>query len=188
MTRRTGYIHRLLMAVTGRDVLADEAPESDDATKLKAAVAALHLDLQEQEDRIAAMRKEYEQLQASKEQSTASAGEEELTSLMKKLSGPLSNIAVLRDAAAAGEDVQVDDLLRLIASLEKVLQRAGLEVIGHSGEASDFDPAIHQRMSGGSVHEGVAVKIEVPGYRLGERVLQKALVSVEGNGDGENNG
>ena len=134
------------------------------------------------------MRREYEQLEVSKQQSTASAGKEELTTLMKKLSGPLSNIAVLRDAAAAGEDVQVDDLLRLIASLEKVLKRAGLEVIGPSGEASGFDPAVHQRMSGGSVRDGVAVKIEVPGYRQGERVLQKALVSVEGNGNGENNG
>ncbi len=188
MSHRKGYFQRLFTAVLGHDISSGEPPPADDVTKLKATVASLHLDLDERNERIAVMCKEYEQLEASKAQSTASAGEAELTSLMKKLSGPLSNIAVLRDAAAAGEDVQVEDLLRLIASLEKVLERAGLEVIGHSGEASGFDSAIHQRMSGGSVREGVAVKIEVPGYRLGERVLQKALVSVEGNGDGENNG
>ena len=107
---------------------------------------------------------------------------------MKKLSGPLSNIAVLRDAATAGEEVRVDDLLRLVTSLEKVLTRAGLEVIGHAGDATRFDSALHQRMSGGRVSDGVRVKIEVPGYRLRERVLQKALVSAEGNGNGENSG
>jgi len=185
MSRQTGYFHRLFAALLGRDVSSGGVDLPDDPAKLKAIVASLRLDIEERDGRIAAMRGEYEQLEASKAQSTASAGEEELISLMKKLSGPLSNIAVLRAAAAAGEDVQVDDLLRLLASLEKVLSRAGLEGIGHSGEASRFDPVSHQRMSGGSVREGVPVKIEVPGYRLGERVLQKALVSVEGNGDGE---
>lgn len=185
MSQQTGYFQRLFAALLGQHGRAGtDLP--DDPAQLKAMVASLRLDLDEQDKRIGAMRKEYGQLEASKEQSTASAGEEQLTSVLKKLSGPLSNIAVLRDAAAAGEDVQVDDLMRLIASLETVLTRVGLEVIGHSGEASHFDSAIHQRMSGGSVHDGVPVKIEVPGYRLGERILQKALVSIEGNGDGEN--
>ena len=188
MTRQTGYFLRLCAALLGRDVLYDGDDLPDDPAKLKATVALLRLDIEERDERIGAMRDEYGQLEVSKQQSTASAGEEELTTLMKKLSGPLSNIAVLRDAASAGEDVLVDDLLHLVASLEKVLTRAGLEVIGHSGDASCFDPVVHQRMSGGSVRDGVPVKIEVPGYRLGGRVLQKALVSVEGNGDGEDNG
>jgi len=188
MSRQSGYIHRLFAAILGRDVSPGGGEETGDPARLQATIAALRLDIEERDERIAAMRREYEQLETSKERSTASAGEEELTVLMKKLSGPLSNIAVLRDAAAAGEDVKVDDLLHLLASLEKVLARAGLEVIGHSGEASHFDPAVHQRMSGGSVSDGIAVKIEVPGYRLGERVLQKALVSAGGNDDGEDNG
>ncbi len=188
MSRQAGYFRQLLAAILGRDVSPGNAQESDDPAKLKANVASLRLDVDERDERIAAMRGEYQQLEASKEQSTASAGQEELTALMKKLSGPLSNIAVLRDAAAEGEQVRANDLLQLFASLEKVLARAGLEVIGHSGEASHFDPVVHQRMSGGSVRDGVPVKIEVPGYRLGERVLQKALVSAEGNDDGENNG
>lgn len=188
MSREIGYVQRLLAAILGRDVSSGGVDLPDDPAKLKAIAASLRLDVQERDERIAAMRGEYEQLEVSKEHSTASAGEEELTALLKKLSGPLSNIAVLRDAATAGEDVKVDDLLQLIASLEKVLTRAGLEVIGRSGEASHFDPAVHQRMSGGSVSDGVPVKIEVPGYRMGERVLQKALVSAEGNDDGENNG
>lgn len=188
MSREIGYFRRLLAAILGRNLSPGGDDLPDDPAKLKAIAASLRLDIQERDERIAAMRGEYEHLEVSKEQSTASAGDEELTGLMKKLSGPLSNIAVLRDAATAGEDVKVDDLLQLIASLEKVLTRAGLEVIGRSGEASHFDPVVHQRMSGGSVSEGVPVKIEVPGYRLGERVLQKALVSAEGNGHGENNG
>ena len=188
MAGTTGYFGRLLAAILGRDASASGADLPDDPAKLKAMVASLKMDLQERDERIATMRGEYEQLEASKVHSTATAGTEELTGLLKKLSGPLANIAVLRDAAAAGEDVQADDVLQLVASLEKVLTRAGLEVIGRSGEAVTFDSAVHQRMSGGPVSDGVPVKIEVPGYRMGSRVLQKALVSAEENHHGEGNG
>jgi len=46
MSRRTEYFHRLFTAVLGRHVSPGEAPVSDDATKLKATLAALRLDLE----------------------------------------------------------------------------------------------------------------------------------------------
>jgi len=186
MSQKTGYWRRLWAALRGRDAAAGAIERPDDPVELKATVASLRLDLEERDERIAAMRAEYERLEASKQQSTAAAGQEELIAFLKKLSAPLSNITVLRAAAEAGEPVQVGDLLDLTASLEKVVTRAGLEPIGHPGQATHFDSAAHQRMSGGSVRDGATVTIEVPGYRFGKRVLQKALVHVEGNKNGEN--
>lgn len=185
MIHKPGYFKRLFAALAGRGISPDLGDLPDDPVSLKSLAASLRLEIEERDERIDAMRGEYERLELSKDRSTASAGEEELVALMKKLAGPLANIAVLRDAAAAGEDVEIGDVWHLIASLEKALQRAGLESIGRSGETAKFDPAVHQRMSGGSVREGTQVTIEIPGYRLGERILQKALVNAEGNGGGE---
>jgi molecular chaperone GrpE (heat shock protein) len=97
--------------------------------------------------------------------------------LFKRLAGTLGNLNVLTAMAEAGREVDTGDLIQLIKGLEKELDRAGLEPIGAVGEKTLFAVASHQRMSGGAVHEGVPVVVQIPGYRLGGKILSKALVS-----------
>jgi molecular chaperone GrpE (heat shock protein) len=137
------------------------------------------MELQERDERIEQMRAEYETLEAAKERMGAVAGQDEVEKLLKQLSGPLATLAGLTGMAEAGDEVELADLVQLIRDLEKVLARAGLEQIGTVGELTEFDVAGHQRMSGGEVKAGTSVTIRLPGYRLGEKVLIKAMVSAE---------
>jgi len=123
------------------------------------------------------MQREYAALQAARGRAAAGAGREQVERRFKKLACILSNLAVLAGAAEAGRDVASADLLALFHSIEKELNRAGLERIGAPGATSAFDASIHQRMSGGTVSAGTPVVVRAPGYRMGESVLLKAMVS-----------
>lgn len=178
-TGTPGYWRRLWAALAGRDVRPQgEAGTGDERlTELRAHVASLELDVADRDRQMAEMRAEYGTLQAAKERAAAGAGQDQLEKLFKKLAGPLANLAVLMAAAEAGQEVETGDLIHLLKSLEKELHRAGLEPIGRAGQQAAFDVACHQRMSGGAVREGTPVTVQLPGYRLGEKILLKAMVS-----------
>jgi hypothetical protein len=93
------------------------------------------------------------------------------------LAGPLANLSALSEMAQAGERVELCDIAKLVRSLNRELHRAGLESIGRVGEAVPFDVACHQQMSGGSVPAGTTATVQLPGYRLGEKTLLKAMVT-----------
>lgn len=175
-----GYWRRLFAALRGRDGGAP-APTSGDDAGLRARIAALEMDLGERvrqhDERIEAMRQEYERLQLARAQAASGAGEAEIERLFKKLAGPLSNLVALSVLATHGQSVETADVFALLRDLEKELARFGLEPIGAAGEGTAFDIACHQRMSGGSVHAGTPVVIRLPGYRLRQKVLLKAMVS-----------
>ncbi|MFO7906131.1 MAG: nucleotide exchange factor GrpE [Planctomycetota bacterium] len=184
-TRKPGYFARLTAALLDRDppsattALADESPQA-----LAARVASLEMDLKERDERIEHMRTEYETLQRAKDRVAAEVGQDGVEKLLKRLSGPLATLAGLTSMAEAGDEVETADLVQLIRDLEKTLARAGLARIGTVGEQADFDVAGHQRMSGGAVKPGTRVTVRLPGYRLGEKVLVKAMVSAEEQDDG----
>jgi len=183
--QRTGILGRLWGALMGRNAPPTEVPSSrvepgppdEQRARLLARVASLEMDLVERDQRIEQMRAEYATLQAARERAGAEAGQDQLEKLFKTLAGTLGNLNVLTAMAEAGREVEAGDLIQLIKGLEKELHRAGLEPIGQVGEKTLFAVASHQRMSGGAVHEGVPVVVQIPGYRLGEKVLSKALVS-----------
>lgn len=180
-----GYWRRLWAALMGRAVpsggiglaAAASGALDEQAADWHARAASLEMDLAERDRRIEHMRSEYSALQAAKERAEAGAGREQLERVFKKLAGPLANLAALTAMAEAGRDVGAGDLIGLLRGLEKELHRAGLEPIGRPGEQSSFEVARHQRMSGGAVSNGVPVTIHIPGYRLGDKVLLKAMVS-----------
>lgn len=178
--RKNECFRRLMAALLGHD-LPSAAPARSDETmaELTAKVAALEMELKERGERIEQMRAEYETLEAAKKRIAATAGQDEVEKLLKLLSGPLANLAGLTSMAEACDDVEAADLVQLIRDLEKVLTRAGLEQIGTVGERTEFDITGHQRMSGGGVKVGTLVTVRLPGYRLGEKVLIKAMVSAE---------
>ena len=174
-TSGTGYWARLVKALLGRP----EQPALVGDPALLAKIAALELDLRERDEGIERMRAEYGRLEAARQQAAQGGGQEQLERLFKKLTGPLSNLDTLASSARAGREVQISDLLDLFAGLEKELNRAGLERIGDVGEATVFKSAVHQRMSGGTVHEGAPVTVRIPGYRWKEKILLKSMVSAK---------
>jgi molecular chaperone GrpE (heat shock protein) len=175
------YLDTLWKALLGGAETA--GPAGDDAA-WRAKVAALELDLVEAKRRAEKMREEYASLQTERDRASTAGGQDQLERLFKKLAGPLSNLAALADMAEAGGEVAASDFAQLVRSLEKELARAGLERIGKAGEETSFDTALHQRMSGGSVHAGTPVTVRVPGYRAGEKIVLKALVSTREAGRG----
>ncbi|HKM56766.1 MAG TPA: hypothetical protein VJY33_25400 [Isosphaeraceae bacterium] len=183
--QRTGILKRLWGALLGRDTpsgeprtpLVEPGPPDEQRAQLLARVASLEMDLIERDQRIEQMRAEYAALQAARERAGAEAGQDQLERLFKRLAGTLGNLNVLTAMAEAGREVDAGDLIQLIKGLEKELGRAGLEPIGQVGEKTLFAVASHQRMSGGAVHDGVPVIVQIPGYRLVEKILIKALVS-----------
>lgn len=144
---------------------------------LQSRVAELEMELRERDQRIAQMRREYADLEASKQRAAAGAKEDELERLFKRLAGTLASLSALSAFAREGQQVETDDLLGLVGSVEKDLARAGLEPVGRVGQTAAFDVGVHQRMSGGAVHAGTPVTVQLPGYRFGDRVLLKAMVS-----------
>ena len=171
------YISRLIEALFGKEHSLDDSTSGD--AGLKARIAALELDLKERDQRIAEMQKEYANLQAAKERSTSGAGQDVLEKLFKRVVGTLSSIDVLTALEKKGKNVAIADLINLIESIKKEFNRAGLETIGNVGEESLFDTKMFQRMSGGSVHANTPVIVQAPGYRMGEKILLKAMVSAK---------
>ena len=184
-TSRTGYWSRLWAAFRGRDTTltgmastgAGCPPADEQAAECQARVASLEMDLAEREKQMEQMRGEYAALELASQRARAGAGQEQLEKLFKKLAGSLANLTALTAMAEAGREVEVTDLTQLIRGLEKELARAGLEPIGQPGEQTRFETSRHQRMSGGAVQSGIPVTVHLPGYRLGEKVLLKAMVS-----------
>jgi molecular chaperone GrpE (heat shock protein) len=182
----SGYLTRLKDALLARapapaPALAPvlnvdrETPESE--SQLRAQLAILTLDVEDRDHRIESMRREYAALEDARDRATTDACQQLLERLFKRLASPLSNLAALADLSENAQEVAVSDLLHLFRNIEKELARAGLERIGAAGQTASFDSTIHQRMSGGSVHIGTPVVVRVPGYRMAEKVLMKAMVT-----------
>lgn len=185
-TKDTGYFLRLWAALWGREVKEPTATATagEEPAEMEARVATLKMDRKERDERIEQMRAEYAALEVAKERAAADAGQGEVEKLLKRLGGPLATLAGLTSMAEAGEQVEVADLVQLIRDLEKVLGQVGMERIGTVGERAGFDVAGHQRMSGGGVKPGTPVTVRLPGYRFGEKVLIKAMVSAEEQNNG----
>ena len=135
------------------------------------------MDLHDRDKRIEQMQKEYASLSGEKDRAGSDAGKEQMEKLWKSLSGSLSNIATISDMIKAGKEVESSEFVTLFDNLEKTLQRNGLQRIGKVGEKCEFNSSLHQRMSGGTVHQGREVAIRIPGYRTEQSIITKAMVT-----------
>lgn len=178
MTVRPGYWSRLLAALLGReDARSGTLSAAAAPAEIEAGIAGLEMDLRERDERIARMQEEYEQLRLARDRAASDSGHDELETLFKKLAGPWASVLALAAMAESGQNVETGDIMQLVRDVEKTLARAGFEAIGRAGEATVFDVACHQRMSGGTVHPGTPVTVRLPGFRMGEKILAKAMVS-----------
>jgi len=170
MTAQTINLMARLRAALG--ALAGNAPED-----LRNRVASLELDLRQKDDEVAALREEYEWLreQGKRERdSTASAG---FDALVRRLAPLLSQLATMESLAGGERAPRLEDAFKLFDMLEKVLAEDGLMRIGTVGEETTFDARWHQRIGGAEVDDGDRIRVRFIGYRMGENVLLKAMVS-----------
>lgn len=175
MTAQINNLAARLRAALG--VLAGNAPED-----LRNRVAALELDLRQKDDEIAALREEYERLRQQGERERNSAASAGFDALMRRLAPLLSQLATMESMAGGERAPRIEDVFRLFDMLERVLAEGGLARIGTVGEETAFDTRRHQRLGGTEVDDGDRIRVRFAGYRLGEAVLLKAMVS---RADGE---
>jgi molecular chaperone GrpE len=94
-------------------------------------------------------------------------------------------LPVLDDIGRARDHGELEGGFRQVAeSLENQLAKLGLEQFGTVGEL--FDPNVHEALMhtvSPDVEEDTCVEILQPGYRLGDRVLRVARVTVAQPGD-----
>ena len=94
-------------------------------------------------------------------------------------------LPVLDDIGRARDHGELEGGFRQVAeSLENSLAKLGLEQFGTAGEL--FDPNVHEALMhtvSPDVEEDTCVEILQPGYRLGDRVLRVARVTVAQPGD-----
>jgi molecular chaperone GrpE len=94
-------------------------------------------------------------------------------------------LPVLDDIGRARDHGELEGGFRRVAeSLENSLAKLGLEQFGTAGEL--FDPNVHEALMhviSPDVEEDTCVEILQPGYRLGDRILRVARVTVAQPGD-----
>lgn len=186
----TGWASRLAAAwqvMTGSasaSGVADQAGRSDHpeapAADPRNRIAALELDLRERDAQLARVREEYERLRTQAERERAGAANAGFDALARRLAPLLSQLATMQALAEGERPLRAEDVLKLFAKVEHVLAEAGLARIGAVGEQVAFDTRVHQRMSGADVRDGDPVTLRFVGYRLGEAILLKAMVSRSG--------
>lgn len=167
------------------DALAGNAPED-----LRNRVASLELDLRQKDDEVAALREEYGRLRQQGERERDSAVNAGFDALARRLVPLLAQLATMESLAGGERAPRLEDVFKLFDMLEKVLTEDGLARIGTVGEEAAFDSRWHQRMGGAEVDDGDRIRVRFIGYRMGENVLLKAMVSraVAKDNSGENPG
>ncbi len=157
------------------------APTPDDTTTdittLKSRIAGLKMDVEDRDREIARLKREFEHNRKDAQAEAGSAGEAELLKLAKKAAPLLSQLVTLKDMNEKGKDIRSADILKLFSKIEKLFYDIGLQRVGEVGETAEFDPAVHQRMSGAGLQNGDPVKVRFVGYRFDRVIATKAMVS-----------
>lgn len=159
---------RLIDPETGevRPGATGEAPGSEEGTAADARVAELTADLQRERAQFANFRRRA----AEEKQGSVTYGKQVL---IEKLLPLLDDL----DRAREHGDLESGPLRALADKLGATLNTEGLAKFGESGDA--FDPELHEAVQ----HDGdganpVIGAVYRSGYRLGEKVIRTAMVTV----------
>ncbi len=170
MTAQANNLMARIRAALG--ALAGNAPQD-----LRNRVAELELDLRQKDGEIAALREEYERLHEQGERERERAASAGFDELARQLAPHFSQLATMQALAGGERAPRLEDVFKLFEMLERALAGHGLARIGAVGEEAAFDTRWHQRIGGTEVDDGDPVRVRFVGYRLGEAVLLKAMVS-----------
>ena len=153
------------------------APPPPDPGTPEATIAALRLDLDERDHRIAALLKEADEARDASRGDAESVATERMNKLLRRLAPLLAQADAMRHFATEGKPLHAEDAFMLMAKIEKSLAEEGVERIGEAGADAAFDQSLHQRLSGGDVRQGDPVRVRFVGFRQSGKILSKALVS-----------
>lgn len=148
--------------------VADAAAEIDEhLLSLTDALSERTADLQR-------LKAEYDNYRRRVDRDRVAVGEEALARVLSEL------LPVLDAVARAREHGELEGGFRSVGEgLETACTRLGLVTFGEVGD--DFDPMVHEALMhsySSEVSAATCVAILQPGYRVGERILRPARVSV----------
>lgn len=106
------------------------------------------------------------------------AAESALEAFMQQFVAPLANLGAMQARHEHHGDVPVQDIFRVVATLELLLFERGLERIGMAGSEEPFDATLHQMIEGSSPAAHEPVLIRFSGYRFRGKMLSKARASL----------
>ncbi|MEV6979304.1 nucleotide exchange factor GrpE [Kitasatospora sp. NPDC093806] len=149
------------------DGAAPETEETDGTAAAKRELAERTADLQR-------LQAEYQNYRKRVERDRLTVREIAVSNILESL------IPVLDDIGRARDHGEVTGGFKSVAeSLETVVAKLGLQQFGKEGEP--FDPTMHEALMhsySSEVTEDTCVQILQPGYRIGERIIRPAMVSV----------
>ncbi len=147
-------------------------PGSDSATELEreATDGSSRSDLQS----------EYERLRQQLAQQREVLQQEFIQTSLQTIEPWLLQWATAAYAVQQNPEVPATKLVPLMRPVEKLLQDWGIESIGTVGETIVYDPQQHQLMDG-TANPGDRVRVRYVGYRQGNRLIDRAKVSVDGS-------
>lgn len=131
--------------------------------------------------KVATLLEEYDQLLEQYHKATDDARQEELIAIYYALETTLLQLPVLAHDLQQGATIDYQMLAGLLESIPRRLQAFGLQQVGHVGERTAFDPAIHEPLSTeGLLTLNTPVIVATPGFRYEANVLARAQVAPAG--------
>jgi molecular chaperone GrpE (heat shock protein) len=164
-----------------RVLRGDKAAESSDGEELLALrreVQNLRMKLDEHERARSHLQAEVERQRSGESGRVAVAVQARLERLLSAAAGPVAQLLTQAHLLESdGKPVQARDVLAVARQLVRVLQDEGLELDGHVGQATAFDPSRHDPLgSEATLAPGQPVVIRFLGLSAGGKVLRKAGV------------
>lgn len=161
-----------------RDALASQARGMD----------SLNRQIDQRDEQIRTLRKEYAALEKRQESEQKRATEAIERSTFRQLQPIAVQLPTLLHAIDSGAEVSAADALALFVHFSAMLKDQGYEAIGGVGELLPFDPALHRAVGKGarSVRAGDPVQVRYVGYQRNGEILVKAdviLVDASAGGD-----
>lgn len=162
------------------ELLAQFSPE------LRTADALPAISSQTLEDDLERMRQECQRLQVQLTHQRQDLWQNFQFTLLEALKPLLINWPTAAYRARSDQRLPAVKLLPLLAPLEQLLKLWNVETIGSVGELVHYNPQLHQlkegpvqQRNGHTITPGSNVKVERVGYRLEDRLLQRAVVIAE---------
>lgn len=170
--KRDGLIKRLLKGLLGK-----EDKKNEETLSIKSKIGALELDIKEKEEEIAAIKKEYDILKNDTKQAIEGTNTKAFERVYKELTNPLSQLLAMKRFIESGRDLATEDIFKVVDQIITGIQGQGVKMIGNTGKTVCFDSSLHQPAGTEGIMEGDEVQIRFVGFRLGETILKKAMVS-----------
>lgn len=131
---------------------------------------------------ITALKREYERLQAELARQQQELRQEFQLASLQAIESWLLQWPTAAQKAKENPDLAAVKLLPLVKPIERLLQQWGVEAIASVGAEVEYNPQLHQLLSG-SLPSGEKVIVRYAGYRQGGKLLYRAKVApLEGLG------